>query len=70
MRIGDLRLLDQSILQGSRKGILIILTYIIYNSSLENSKKTEWSFLKITATLNTLDSLYQLIRILSKILLI
>ena len=51
-------------LQSLERPKFIILTYIIQNLSSENSKRTEWSFLEITATLNTLDGLYQSIRIL------
>lgn len=46
----------------------ITLSYIIYNLPSENYKRIEWNSLEVIATLNTLDSPYQPIRILGRTL--
>jgi len=37
----------------------IVLTYTTHNLPPGNPKRTEWSFLEVTAVLNTLDGPYQ-----------
>jgi len=50
-------------LQSLERPKFIILTYTIQDLPSENPKRTEWSFLEMIATLNTLNGLYQSIRI-------